>query len=64
MTSETRVPPTEITGVFGTIVKRMTKKKLGRVPQQLGAGNAGAGATSDAVADLHEGSVVVLADAG
>ena len=36
MTSETRVPPTEITGVFGTIVKRMTKKKLGRVPQQLG----------------------------
>jgi alkylhydroperoxidase family enzyme len=36
MTSETRVPPTEITGVFGTIVKRMTKKKLGRVPRQLG----------------------------
>ena len=36
MTSETRVPLTEITGVFGMIVKRMTKKKLGRVPQQLG----------------------------
>ncbi len=36
MTSETRVPPTEINGVFGTIMKRMTKKKLGRVPQQLG----------------------------
>jgi alkylhydroperoxidase family enzyme len=35
MTSETRVPPAEITGIFGAIVKRMTKRKLGRVPDQL-----------------------------
>ena len=30
MTSETRVPPTEITGVFGTIVKRMTQEEARR----------------------------------
>jgi len=36
MTSETRVPPAEITGVFGAIVKLMSKRKLGRVPEQLG----------------------------
>jgi alkylhydroperoxidase family enzyme len=36
MTSETRVPPTEITGIFGGVVKRVTKRKLGRVPEQLG----------------------------
>jgi alkylhydroperoxidase family enzyme len=36
MTSQTRVPPAEITGIFGVIVKRMTKRRLGRVPEQLG----------------------------
>ena len=36
MSSETRVPPGEISGIFGAIVKRMTKHKLGRVPEQLG----------------------------
>ena len=36
MTSTTRVPPTEITGIFGALVKRFAKQKLGEVPQQLG----------------------------
>lgn len=36
MTSEARVPPTEITGLFGALVKRFAKKKLGHVPDQLG----------------------------
>jgi alkylhydroperoxidase family enzyme len=36
MTNKTRVPPTEITGIFGALVKRFAKKKLGHVPQQLG----------------------------
>ena len=29
MTTMTRVPPTEITGIFGTLAKRFSKKKLG-----------------------------------
>ena len=29
------MPPAEITGIFGAIVKRMTKRKLGCVPDQL-----------------------------
>ena len=36
MTSTTRVPPTEITGIFGTMAKRFSKKKLGQVPESLG----------------------------
>jgi alkylhydroperoxidase family enzyme len=36
MPSKPRVPPTEITGIFGAMVKRFAKKKLGRVPEQLG----------------------------
>ena len=36
MTRETRVPPTEITGIFGAIAKRYTKRKLGEVPESLG----------------------------
>ena len=36
MTSTTRVPPTEITGIFGTMAKRFSKKKLGEVPESLG----------------------------
>jgi alkylhydroperoxidase family enzyme len=35
MTNESRVPPAEITGIFGSIVKRMTKRRIGRVPDQL-----------------------------
>jgi alkylhydroperoxidase family enzyme len=31
-----RIPPTEITGVRGALVKRFAKKKLGQVPQPLG----------------------------
>ena len=36
MTRTTRVPPTEITGIFGAIAKRYTKRKLGEVPESLG----------------------------
>ena len=32
----TRIPPTEITGLFGAMVKRFAKKKLGEVPESLG----------------------------
>jgi alkylhydroperoxidase family enzyme len=36
MTTNTRVPPTEITGVLGAMAKRYSKKKLGQVPEPLG----------------------------
>lgn len=32
----TRVPPAEITGVYGAIVKRMARKMLGDVPESIG----------------------------
>ena len=31
-----RVPPAEITGLFGALVKRMTRRKFGRTPDSLG----------------------------
>jgi alkylhydroperoxidase family enzyme len=34
--STTRIPPTEITGLYGALVKRFSKKLLGRVPEPLG----------------------------
>jgi hypothetical protein len=33
MTSNTRVPKTEITGICGALVKKMTRKMLGEVPE-------------------------------
>jgi AhpD family alkylhydroperoxidase len=36
MTSNTRVPKAEITGVYGTVLKKMSKKMLGEVPEALG----------------------------
>ena len=36
MTSSTRVPPAEITGLYGALAKRMSRKLLGDVPEQLG----------------------------
>jgi alkylhydroperoxidase family enzyme len=36
MTSTTRVPSTEITGLYGWLVKRFSKKMLGQVPEPLG----------------------------
>lgn len=36
MTSTTRIPPTEVTGLFGMVAKRMSKKVLGEVPEPLG----------------------------
>ncbi len=36
MTGTTRVPSAEITGIFGAIAKRYSKKKLGEVPEPLG----------------------------
>lgn len=32
----TRIPPAEITGPYGALVKRFSKKLLGRVPEPLG----------------------------
>lgn len=32
----TRIPPTEITGIFGALAKRFSKKMLGEVPEPLG----------------------------
>lgn len=34
--STMRVPPAEITGLFGALVKRFSVKKLGKVPKSLG----------------------------
>lgn len=36
MTSTTRIPPIEVTGLFGIVAKRMSKKMLGEVPEPLG----------------------------
>jgi len=36
MTSTARVPAAEITGLMGVMVKRLSKKKLGQVPESLG----------------------------
>lgn len=36
MTSNTRVPKAEITGIYGAIMKKMSKKMLGEVPDALG----------------------------
>lgn len=36
MTSNTRVPATEITGMYGAVVKKFSKKMLGGVPESLG----------------------------
>lgn len=36
MTGTTRVPPAEITGFKGTLIKRFARKALGRVPSSLG----------------------------
>jgi AhpD family alkylhydroperoxidase len=33
MTSSTRVPPTEITGIYGTLLKTMSRKMVGQVPE-------------------------------
>ncbi len=32
----TRIPPTELTGPYGALVKAMSRKMLGRVPESLG----------------------------
>lgn len=32
----TRIPPAEINGVYGAMVKRFSKRKLGQVPESLG----------------------------
>jgi alkylhydroperoxidase family enzyme len=34
--STTRIPPAEISGLYGALVKRYSKKVLGRVPEPLG----------------------------
>ncbi len=34
--SSTRIPATEVTGLYGAIVKRLSRKMLGKVPESLG----------------------------
>jgi AhpD family alkylhydroperoxidase len=36
MASSTRIPATEITGIYGTLIKTMSRKMLGQVPEGLG----------------------------
>ena len=36
MSSTLRIAPAEITGVYGALVKRFSRKLLGRVPEPLG----------------------------
>jgi len=36
MASTTRVPPTEITGIYGSLLKTMSRRMLGQVPEGLG----------------------------
>ena len=36
MASSTRVPPTEVTGVYGALVKTFSRKLLGQVPDAVG----------------------------
>ena len=36
MTRTSRIPPAEISGPFGAIVKAMSRRKLGSVPESLG----------------------------
>ena len=36
MASSTRVPPIEITGIYGTLLKTMSRKMLGQVPDAAG----------------------------
>lgn len=36
MTTQTRIPPTELTGVFGSVVKVAARRMLGRVPESMG----------------------------
>ena len=35
-TTQTRIPPTELTGVFGAVVKVAAKRMIGRVPDSMG----------------------------
>ncbi|MDV2478050.1 carboxymuconolactone decarboxylase family protein [Rhodococcus zopfii] len=36
MTTQTRIPPTELTGLFGAIVKIAARRMLGQVPDSMG----------------------------
>ena len=36
MTSDTRIPPTEVTGAYGALVKFAARKMMGRVPDSVG----------------------------
>jgi AhpD family alkylhydroperoxidase len=36
MASSTRIPATEVTGIYGTLLKTMSRKMLGQVPEAVG----------------------------
>ena len=38
MASSTRIPPAEVDGIYGAIVKRMARKMMGEVPEAIGVG--------------------------
>jgi alkylhydroperoxidase family enzyme len=36
MANSTRIPPAEVTGIYGALVKRMSRKMFGEVPEPVG----------------------------
>jgi AhpD family alkylhydroperoxidase len=36
MASSTRIPPTEVTGIYGTLLKTMSRRMVGQVPDGIG----------------------------
>jgi alkylhydroperoxidase family enzyme len=36
MASSTRIPPAELTGIYGALIKRMSRKMIGDVPDAIG----------------------------
>ena len=36
MARSTRIPPAELTGLYGALVKRMSRKMFGEVPEPVG----------------------------
>ncbi|MFC9560383.1 carboxymuconolactone decarboxylase family protein [Agromyces sp. NPDC056965] len=74
MTTQTRIPPTELTGVFGAVVKVAARRMIGRVPDSMGVlahhpalmrASMGIGRKIDALDELDENlaSYAVMATA-
>lgn len=74
MTAQTRIPPTELTGMFGSVVKIAARRMIGRVPESMGVlahhpalmrASMGIGRKIDALDELDQnlGSFAVMAAA-